>query len=164
MVRVRLTVLRLRRYAADTRFEVYGDLGTGEIDYDHALPPGPVRFWPEAGERNGHLRDAHLTVRHLDSIDPDGHLETLHLEAEHLRPAWPMVVESPSYVFGRFDHAVKVFDGAGNASAEPPAQYAVTVNTAPVAPRGLKCAGYDDDADQVTFSFHGSRFEPVRGI
>lgn len=164
MVRVRLTVLRLRRYSSDTGFEVYGDLGTGEIDYEHPLPPGAVRFWPESGERNGHLRDGHLALRHLDSVDTDGHLETLHVEAEHLYPAWPIVVDSPSYVFGYFDHAVKIFDGAGNVSSDPPAQYAAVVNTAPVTPRGLKCVGYDDAAEQATFSFHGSRFEAIRGI
>ena len=164
MIRVRLMVLRLRRYAADTWFEVYGDLGGGEMDYDHPLAPGPVRFWPEAGERNGHLRDAHLTLRHLDSVGPDGHLETLHLEAAHLWPAWPLVVESPSYVFGRFDHALKLFDGAGNASADPPAQHAVVINAAPPAPRGLKTVAYDQATDQVTFTFHGSRFEAIRGL
>ena len=164
MVRVRLTVLRLRRYTSDTAFEAYGDLGTGQIDYDHPLAPGRVRFWPEAGERNGHLRDAHLTLRHLDSVGPDGHLETLHLSAEHLWPAWPMVVESSAYVFGRFDHAVKVFDGAGNVSSDPPATHAQLVNTAPAAPRRLKCVAYDSETDEVTFSFHGSRFEPIRGI
>ena len=164
MVRVRLTMLRLRRYASDTRFEAYGDLGTGQIDYEHPLSPEAVRFWPEAGERNGHLSDAHLALRHVDSIDPDGHLETLHLKAEHLWPAWPMVVGSPSYVFGRFDHAVRLFDGAGNVSSDPPATYATTVNTAPAAPRGLKQVGYDDAFDQVTFSFYGSRFEAIRGV
>jgi len=164
MVRARLMVLRLRRCTSDTFFEVYGDLGSGEIDYDHALSPGPVRFWPEAGGRNGHVHDAHLVLRHLDSVDPDGHFETLHLDAEHLRPAWPIIVESPSYVFGRFNHAVKVFDGAGNVSSDPPAQCAVTVNAAPAAPRVLKCVGYDEPSDQVTFSFHGIRFEPIRGV
>ncbi|MCK4659161.1 MAG: hypothetical protein KAV82_06525 [Phycisphaerae bacterium] len=164
MIRVRLIVLRLRRYASDTWFEAYGDLGAGTIDYAHPFPPGGVRFWVEAGERNGHLYDGHLALRHLDSVDPDGHLETVHLEAEHLWPAWLMVVDSPAYVFGRFDHAVKVFDGAGNTSSGSPAQYAVTVNAAPPAPRRFKCTGYDSGADQITFSFHGSRFEPIRGI
>ncbi|MFH0981577.1 MAG: hypothetical protein V2A79_08570 [Planctomycetota bacterium] len=164
MVRVRLTVLRLRRYASDIWFEAYGDLGTGALDYDHPLPPGPIRLWPEAGERHGHLRDAYLAVRHLDGVDPDGHLDTLHLEAEHLQPAWPMVVESPSYVFGRFEHAVKMFDGAGNMSADPPARYTVVVNAAPAVPRGLHSAAYDPASDRVTFSFQSSRFEPLRGI
>jgi hypothetical protein len=164
MVRVRLTVLRLRRYASDIWFEVYGDLGSGVIDYAHALPPGPMRLWPETGARNGHVLDGHLAVRHLDSVDPDGHLETLHLLAEHLRPAWPIVVESPAYVFGRFDHVIKLFDGAGNASSDPPAQYTATINAAPAAPHGLKCVGYNAALDQVTFSFHPSRFEAVRGV
>ena len=164
MLRVRLTVLRLRRYASDTWFEAYGDLGAGQIDYEHPLAPGSVRFWPEAGGRNGHLHDAHLSLRHLDSVDPDGHFETLHLEAEHLWPAWPIVVESPSYVFGRFDHAVRLFDGAGNVSSDPPAEYAAMVNAAPAALRGLKCVDYDDVTDQATFSFHGNRFEAIRGI
>lgn len=164
MTRVRLTILRLPRYTADTWFEVYGDLGTGAIDYDHALPPGLVRLWPEAAPRDGHLRDAHLALRHLDSIDPDGHLETQHLETEHLRPAWPMTVDSPSYVFGHFDHAVKLYDAAGNASADPPALFAATINSAPAAPRGLKRESFNAAAGQVTFSFYRSRFSPLRGL
>ena len=164
MIRLRLTILRLSRYAADTAFEAYADLGSGAIDYDHALPPGRIPFWPEAAPRVGHMRDAHLALRHLDSIDPDGHLHTLHLRAEHLRPAWPLVVESPAYVFGRFDHAVRLFDGAGNASSDPPPRIAMTVNSSPEAPRGLKRESFNVATGQVTFSFHPVRFSPLRGL
>ena len=164
MVRIRLTILRLRRYASDAWFEVYADLGTGGIDSAHPLPPGPVRFWPGAGARLGHLGDGHLAVRHFDSVDPDGHLETLHLAAEHLWPAWPMVVESPAYVFGRFDHLVKVYDGCGNAAPDSPARLAVTVNSAPPAPRGLRWVADDGAEGRVRFAFHGSRFEPRAGL
>jgi hypothetical protein len=164
MVRIRLTILRLPNYAADASFEAYADIGTGAIDYDHALPPGRVPFWPEAAPRNGHLFDAHLVLRHLDSVDPDGHLETLHLRAEHLRPAWPFVVESPAYVFGRFDHAVRLFDAVGNPSPDPPAQLATTVNSSPEAPRGLKRESFNAATGQVTFSFYPVRFSPLRGL
>ena len=164
MIRVRFTVLRLRRYASDAWLELYGDLGGGELDYAHPLGPGPIRFWPEAGGRGGHLCDAHLSVRHLDAVDPDGHLETAHLESEHLWPAWPIVVESPAYVFGKFDHAIRVYDEAGNVAGDAPLRHVVVVNSAPAIPRGLKHRGSDPATSQVTFSFHGSRFAAIRGV
>ncbi|MCP4590803.1 MAG: hypothetical protein GY842_08660 [bacterium] len=163
MVRLQLTVLRERVYGSDAQFELYADLGSGQIDYAHPLGPGRVRFWPEAGAREGHLGDGHLTLRHLDSIDPDGHLETVHLWGEHLQPAWPLVMESPTYVFGEFAHAVIIFDGSGNASTELSIP-SVLVNSSPEAPRCLRCVGHDQAVDQVQLSFYGSRFRPIRGL
>jgi hypothetical protein len=123
-----------------------------------------VRFWPEAARRLGHLRDAHIAVRHLDEVTRDGHLDTVHLEAEHLWPARRVVLESPSYVFGRFAHALRLFDGVGNVSGEPPASVEVLINSAPAVPRGLAFVGHDGATGQLTFTFCGVRFAPVRGL
>lgn len=161
MQRVRVGISRLRRYSSDTVFEVFGDLGDGTIDYLHPLTPRPVALWPDAGPRDGHLLDGHLTIRHADGVNPDGHIEDEHLSGEHLYPALTVTFDTPGYVFGRFQHAVKLSDGAGNESSATSA--VLTVNSAPTVPEGVTRSGYDSLTDQLTFLFRPSRFEPVSG-
>lgn len=162
MQRVEIQVDRLRRYSADTSFDIYGDLGTGVIDEDHPLTPHPVRLWPQAATRRGHALDGHLSSRHLDSVDPDGHLEGTHLEDEHLYPARAATFATPWYVFGRFRHAIKMADGAGNVSNGVEA--AITINSAPTVPLCVTRKEYDKDIDLLTFSFEPSRFAAMRGM
>ena len=162
MQRVRVKVSRLRRYGSDISFDVFGDLGDGSVDFDHALTARRMALWPDGVGPAGHLRDGHLTLRHLDSVAPDGHLEADHLETEHLQPAIGVGFESPLYVFGRFAHAVVMYDRAGNASAATTA--AITVNSAPSVPQRVTRSGYDPGQDRITFSFEPSRFGAVRGV
>ena len=163
MQRVEFQVMRLRRYHGDAAFEVYGDLGSGSVDLDRPFPPGRVRMWPEAAARRGHLLDGHVALRHLDSADPDGHVETLHLLGEHLYPAWPVRCESPGYVFGRFQHAVRVFDGVGNVDLYSQAEFVTTISTSPTVPRRCRRSSYDSQADRVEIAFEPSRFAPIVG-
>ncbi len=156
MQRVRIQVPRLRCYGADTGFQVYGDGGTGTIDYAHPLTPQVVALWPEAERRAGHLSDGHLMIRHLDGMDPDGHLEGTHLSDNHLTPAGEIHFDTPAYVFGRFRHGVRMVDGAGNESAAT--ETVVSVNGAPTAPACVERAGYDALGDVVAFTFTAGRF------
>ena len=162
MQRVRLLIPRMIDYPADTAFELFGDLGSGAIDYDHPLPPGQVRLWPEAPPRAGHLEEGHLIARHLDSVRVDGHLEGVHLTAEHLDPVLAVAVVSPRYVFGRFKHALRMIDSAGNASPNSVVDTR-TINTAPDAPRGLRRTGWDGGNASVKFTFDPVRFNAVPG-
>ena len=159
MQRIAIGVSRLRRYSSDVSFEVLGDLGSGELDAAHPLTAGPVRLWPDAAPRAGHLLDGHLMAPHSDSVDPDGHLEAGHVMGEHLWPAIATVFESPGYVFGRFGHGVRMRDGVGNESGV--AESAVTVNSSPRAPRFVTRVGNEEGSDQVVFEFEPVRFEPV---
>lgn len=162
MQRVRLLISRTLNLPADTAFEFFGDLGSGSIDYDHPLPPGKTWLWPMAPPRPGHLEEGHLIARHLDSVRVDGHLEGPHLTAGHLEPVLAVAVESPRYGFGRFQHALRMIDGAGNVS--PPAIVDTrTINAAPDAPRRLRRSGWDDADASVTFIFDPVRFRPVPG-
>jgi hypothetical protein len=163
MQRVEIDILRLRRYASDAAFAVYGDLGSGSIDYDHPLPPGVVPLWPAAAPPDGHLRDGHLVLRHLDDVSPDGHLQTLHLRAEHLYPAWPITCASPGYVFGRFGHTVRMCDGAGNWTGQSEPIVALTINSNPTVPTCCHRASFDAQADEVRLTFQPSRFAPIPG-
>ncbi len=161
MQRVEVRVDRLRRYGSDAAFVVYGDLGSGTVDFDHPLTARPLRLWPDSAEQRGHALDAHVTVRHLDGVVRDGHVENTHLEGEHLYPALAVTFETPAYVFGRFQHAVKMSDGSGNVSAG--VTVGITVNSAPTAPEGVERAGYDSGTDRLTLSFSPSRFVPIGG-
>ena len=161
MQRVRVSVSRLRQDNAGTVFEVFSNWGRGQVDYLHPATPRPVMLWPEAAPRDGHLLNGHLTARHLDSVDPDGHLEGVHLRGNHLYPALAVTFDTPAYVFGRFVHAVRMSDGAGNGSSA--SVVAITVNGAPTVPERVIRAGYNPETDQLILSFSASRFEPVPG-
>ena len=162
MQRIHLVVPRGPAYAADTACEWYGDLGSGEIDYTRPLPPGRVRLWPVATSV-GHLTGGHLSGRHLDAVDADGHLEDAHLLEKHLTPAGALVLVSPRYVFGRFQHALRMFDGAGNASPDATGIAAVTINSAPAAPGGLRRGTLDTQTGRLRFHLDGVRFAAVAG-
>jgi hypothetical protein len=100
-------------------------------------------------------------LRHLDSVVPDGWLEGVHLADEHHYPGAEVVVESPGYVFGRFVHAVRMVDGAGNVSGT--SESSVTVNSSPTIPTLVRRGSYDEGLDQISFSFQGSRFDGLLG-
>ena len=163
MQRIRFLVPRSVTYSADISFELCGDLGSGTIDFTRPLPPGRTRLWPAGAARAGHLHDAHLIMRHLDSVDVDGHLEGMHEGDEHLQSALAVTVESPRYVFGRFRHAIRMFDGAGNTSAESPPEHVQTINAAPPPPRGLRRIGWDEAQHRLRLAFDPVRFEAVPG-
>jgi len=153
MQKVRVIVTRRREFVAGDGFQVYGDGGTGQVDFTTPLTDGTVPFWPDAPPRAGHLFDAHLVLRHLDNVEPDGHLSGLHLCDEHLRPAAAIVFEAGPYCFGAFTHAVKVFDAWGNASLLDAAEQTTVVNSSPRSPSDLARAGFEAQTDQITFSF-----------
>ncbi len=161
MRRVRVKVQRTRAFNGDASFEVFGDLGTGTIDYDHPLSPRPIALWPEASPRSGHVRDGHLTLRHLDGACGDGHVDAGHVASDHLQPALDVIYDTPAYVFGRFQHAVVMRDAAGNTSS--PTVAAITINSAPTVPQCLARNSYNAVTDQITFSFEPSRFQPISG-
>lgn len=163
MKRLQFNVPRLRSYSADAAFELYGDLGSGTIDYEHPLPPGRVRLWPAAALLRGHLLDAHLGAAHLDAAVRDGHLHDIHLWGGHLEPVLAVAVASPRYVFGRFRHAIRMFDAAGNGSAIGATEFAHTINESPPIAATLRRVGWDDVDGRVLFYFEPVRFHAVAG-
>ena len=83
---------------------------------------------------------------------PAGHLEGVHLSDTHLVPESVVVWESESYVFGRFQHVLKMADVVGNRSTGPWPTFADTVNSAPRPLKRFEKTGYDAVNDQVIFS------------
>lgn len=163
MQRVRVLVARPLGSSADTSVEWYGDLGTGVVDYGRALPPGRKPLWPEAPRSPGHALTGHLMVGHLSAVQLDGHVEGVHLDDAHLESSSAIVFDSPRYVFGRFVHALRMFDGAGNASAQGGMEIATTINSSPPVPRGLRRGVWNAETSQLGFEFDPVRFTPVAG-
>lgn len=163
MQRIRILVPRGRGLGPDTSVEWYGDLGVGVIDYDRAFPPGRKLLWPEAPEFSGHILGGHLMNNHLDSVETDGHLEGVHLQETHMEATFALVLDSPRYVFGRFRHALRMFNGAGNATGEGAIELIRTVNSSPPVPLGLRRRGWDAETSQLSFEFEPVRFTPVIG-
>lgn len=143
---------RAAQLSGDT-FEVFGNGGGGPVDFSAALSDRPMAYWPGAGRRFGHLRDAHLAARHADGVFPDGHVEGLHLLDAHGRPSAPIAFETPEYVFGAFVHAVRAVDALGNAADAEVLTQATTINSAPAKPWRFAKSGFDYGTGQVVFEF-----------
>jgi hypothetical protein len=156
MQAVTISVMRLRQYVAGDQFDVFGDGGTGTIDWTTTLLDRRAALWPESMPSDGHLLDGHVSSRHLDAVDPDGHLDGVHLLDEHLWPAAPLAVETPGYMFGVVRHAVKTYDRYDNSRPDLPQPVSTVVNSSPTAPRDMIKGAYDSGNDRMTFEFEAS--------
>ncbi|MEE9212875.1 MAG: hypothetical protein V3U29_09495 [Phycisphaeraceae bacterium] len=149
---IRIILTRRSEYVPGDAFEVFGDKGTGTVDFDHSLTTRAVPLWLDAPPVAAHLLGGHLTGVHLDGIFPAGHLQGVHLGDGHLVPESAIVWESESYVFGLLQHVLKMVDAVGNRSLSPWPTFTDTVNSAPRPPKRFEKIGYDSITDQVRFS------------
>ncbi len=163
MERIHIFVARDPEGPSDVAVEWHADLGNGSVDFSRPLPPGRQKLWPERLKRIGHLFDGHVMIGHLDSTHADGHVEVSHLGDGHLHAGYALVLQSPRYVFGRFRHALRMFDGAGNATDEGAVVTAHTVNASPPIPSRLRRTGWNAASLQLQFAFEPVRFNPVIG-
>ncbi len=67
-----------------------------------------------------------------------------------------MTAETPSYMFGAVQHAVKMYDRFGNSRPDVPVAVSMVINSSPTAPNGLTKNTYDSGNDQMMFTFDGS--------
>jgi len=156
MQAIRIAVVRSRCYRSSDGFHIYGDSGSGQMDWTHPMTPRRVPLWPDAPIMAGHLFSGHLMCPHLDSISVDGHLEGTHLLDQHGLPAAAMAYETDAYVFGRFGHAVVMEDAAGNAQTSGIAIYETVINSEPASAEDFQIASYEPGEDRLTFSFSPS--------
>jgi hypothetical protein len=153
MERVIIRVPRGRRYASDVGFDVYGDGGSGSVDYGRPLNAQRVRLWPDAPPRAGHLREGYLIPEHLDSVSPEGHLGVRHLRDEHLWGGGEATFAAGPYCFGRLAHAVRMVDGRGEGDANSVTIVSSVVNSWPRRAGSFAVSAFDEGSDQVSFSF-----------
>src|SRR5687767_11302149 len=104
MQAVRIGVIRGRQFRSSDGFQVYGDGGSGTIDWTHPVSARRQLFWEDAAASGEHLRGGHCVGPHLEAIRPDGHVEGTHLLDAYLYPAAAVVFETDAFVFGRFSH------------------------------------------------------------
>ncbi len=153
MQRVRLVVLRSGRFAPDEGFHVYGDGGTGIMDWAHPVTPRRILFWDDLVPQAGHLLGGHMTGRHVGGVPRDGHLEGTHLYDGHLEPALAIFFETEPHVFGRFRHAVVTEDAAGNAQTAGATVYERVIHAEPLPARDLRPTAFDEGSGRLTFAF-----------
>jgi hypothetical protein len=146
-------VVRGRCYRSTDGFQIYGDGGTGEMDWDHPVTPRRILLWDDAPVIAGHLLGGHVMGPHLDGVRADGHLEGIHLLDEQMYPAVAVVYETWPFVFGRFGHAVVMEDGVGNETKTGLTVYETVINSDPASAGDLQPTSYDSGLDRMTFSF-----------
>ncbi len=156
MQTIRIGVVRARSFNSTDGFHVYGDGGTGEMDWVHPVTPRRQLLWSDAPGLAGHLLSGHVMGLHLDNVSPDGHLEGTHLLDEHAFPAATIVFETEPLVFGRFRHAVVMEDALGNAATEGATIYETVINSEPQAASDLAGVLHDPQTDRLTFSYSAS--------
>lgn len=156
MQAIRIGVVRSRSFCSTDGFQVYGDGGTGQMDWVHPVTPRRQLLWDDAPPLVGHLQGGHVMALHLDNVSPDGHLEGTHLLDEHFSPAATVVYETDPFVFGRFRHAVVIEDAVGNAVTEGATVHETVINSEPVPASDLLPVAHDPGTDRLTFSLSPS--------
>jgi len=153
MQTIRIGVIRGRPYRSVDGFQVYGDEGTGQMDWTRPVTSRRQLLWPDGQMMPGHLFVGHLMAQHLDAIRPDGHLEGTHLMDDHLYPAALVEYETDPFVFGRFQHAVVTEDAVGNSITSGVTVFETVINSEPASPREFKPAAHDVGLGRFSFSF-----------
>lgn len=156
MESIRIGVLRSRHRRSTDGFQVFGDRGTGQIDWSHPITPRRVLLWDDASPVPGHAMGGHAMGRHLDDIVPEGHVMGTHLYDEHLRPAALISFETDKHTFGRFRHAVVMEDAVGNRASADAVIVETVINSAPISPDRLMPVSYEALSSRLTFSFDPS--------
>lgn len=156
MQRIQFAVVRDARFRPVDGFHIYGDSGTGSIDWQHPLTSRRLLFWEDALPMPPHLDGGHLTGHHLDSIVREGHLSGTHLMDQQSQPAGTTVFEVGPFVFGLFKHAVVPVDEVGNLRAAEAVVYETAVNSDPPPASDFKAIGVDEVTGGLRFSFRPS--------
>lgn len=146
-------VVRSEAYRPSDGFHVYGDRGTGVMDWLHPLTSRRYLFREDSVAIGGFLAAGHLMQPHLGRIWPDGHLEGIHLADRHLRPAAETVFETEPLVFGRFRHAVVTESEEGNRTTSGVTIHETVVNSWPPAARDLRPVGYAPAGGRLELAF-----------
>jgi len=135
---------------------VFGDAGTGGIDWGRPLTSRKVMFWADTPAVAGYLAGGHVVGPHLDGIVPDRHLEGTFLLDAHLQPEASIKWHSDPLVFGRFVMAVVTEDAVGNRRFEDATFREQVVHSEPPPARALAPASFDASCGCLTLSFEGA--------
>lgn len=150
---IQISVVRDSRFRSVDGFHIFGDRGTGTIDWAHPITPRRVLFWEDALPMLPHLLGGHVMGHHLDSIFREGHLAGTHLLDGHQQPAGVSVFETESLVYGRFRFVVLPMDELGNQRFWEATTHECVVNSYPPPASNFVAETYDQDTGVLTFSF-----------
>lgn len=156
MQSIELAVVRDSRFRSVDGFQIYGDSGTGVMDWIHPVTPRRLLFWEDALPFAPHLECGHLAGHHVDSIMREGHLSGTHLMDRQGEPAGTTRFVAGPFVFGRFRHAVVPVDDIGNERSGEAVIQEATVNSDPPAASRFRAERWDGATGRLMFSFRGS--------
>jgi hypothetical protein len=128
---------------------LYGNAGSGDIDYDTPLTNEKYPLFPDGGGIYGwyHTPWYHFGWYHGQASRVSG---WYHLPWYHFPWYFGSTIITVKYdveVCGEYKFALQVFDRLGNVSIETPEQLEASIHIAPPAPTGLKKNSYDPDTD-----------------
>jgi hypothetical protein len=153
--RVRLTLLRSQALPLDATANIYGDNGTGQIDYTAPINALPIPIWPCRQDKAG-LGMAQFGTRDFgyDAAASVGFgkgalgYDQFGLDADSLE--WI----SPSLPLGEYRFGVRIADASGNEGpAIETAPIAVTPAAMPAA--GLEVAAFYPQTNELTLTVIG---------
>ena len=153
MESLRIGIPRARDSASTDLFDVLCDYGTGIIDENAPLNDRPLPYWPSATQCTEHLIHSHMTLSHLDDVQPDGHLENRHLLDQHCWPAGIIDFVTPPIYFGKVKLVIRSLKGRHHAMSMSKS-ITLTANSAPRPIHVIESVTMVDDA--LTFSLQAS--------
>ncbi|HNY77621.1 MAG: hypothetical protein RBS72_04515 [Sedimentisphaerales bacterium] len=148
--RVRLAFLRSQHLPPGTALDIYGDGGTGQIDYDEPLNGTPIPIWPcpqdKAGFGMSHFGDGDFG---WDAAAAVGFGKGCFGYGQFGLDADAIEWISPLLASGTYRFGVQVVDEAGNASAAVQTGPLAVVTPARPAAR-LDVASFDAETGRLT--------------
>jgi len=128
---------------------LYGNGGSGDIDYDNPITNNTFQLYPNNGGLLGwyHLPWYHFPWYHGAASRCNGwyHLPWYHFPWYHGTTV--LAIERTVEFCGNYKFAFKISDKLGNEDVGTPEILTATIHVAPPAPTGLKKGTYDKDAD-----------------
>ncbi len=150
--RARLVFLRSQSLPLDGAFNLYGDAGTGQIDYETPLNDAPFPIWPCPQDKAGFgLSCFGEGDFGWDAAAAVGFGKGCFGCAQFGLDADAVEWISPALAEGTYRFAVKVVDGAGNTS--PPIEIAPLTIVPPARPAArLSVEAFDPQTRQLTLN------------
>lgn len=148
--RVRLTLLRSQTLPMEATANVYGDHGTGQVDYAEPLNPMPISIWPCRQDKAGFgMAQFGAGDFGYDSAASIGFGKGNFGHGQFGLDADAIEWIGPPLPLGRYRFGVRIADGRGN---ESPASETETIPVIPAAKpaAGLEVATLDERTNQLT--------------
>ena len=149
--RVRISLLRAQDLPTGGSIEIYGDNGTGQINYDNPLTGLPIRLWPAWQDKAGFGMSRFGSGDFgYDSAAAAGFGKGSFGHGQFGLDADAIEWVSPVMKAGVYKFAVRVIDEAGNESSSQTGQVTVTSTARPA--EKLSISSFDKQTNELLLS------------